>query len=72
MEPSIALARTTNDHLSHAASERLFKLMIMDFTAVLLGYNLPRDDARQAASKATESVREHFVATGATPRRVRL
>jgi len=72
MEPTIALPRTMNDRLPQAAAERLFKLMAMDFAAVLLGYNLPRDDARQVASKATDSVREHFIATGAALRKVRL
>ena len=72
MEPAIALPRTTNDRLPQAVAERLFRLMTMDFAAVLLSYNLPRDDARQVASRATDSVREHFMTTGATLRKVRL
>lgn len=31
-----------------------------DFTAILLGYNLPRNDARRIAQEAVEPVREYF------------
>jgi hypothetical protein len=60
------------DSLSCASSDNLLKMMMFDFTAVLLAYNLPRDEARQVASQVIESVREHCVHTGTVLRRARL
>jgi hypothetical protein len=69
---SIHQVQALSDRPSSAISNHLFSMMILDFTALLLGYNLPRDDARQVASEVVESVREHFVNTGRILRRARL
>ena len=61
MELSTHLA----DCQSRAANGRLFRMMVLDFTAILLGYNLPRDNARLVASRIAEQVRGHFASTGA-------
>jgi len=50
----------------------VLKMVMLDFTAILLGYNLPREDARRVAAKALEPVREHFATSGAVLRRQRL
>jgi hypothetical protein len=50
----------------------VLKMVMLDFTAILLGYNLPREEARQVAAKAVEPVREHFANSGAVLRRQRL
>ena len=61
---TIQLTQETNTHL--------FRMMMLDFTAILLGYNLPRDEARQVASAAVDVVRDHVMSTGTTLRRTRL
>jgi len=51
---------------------RLFSLMFLDFTSILLSYNLPREEARSVALRAIEPVREHFEKSGIVLRRSRL
>jgi len=43
-----------------ARNQRLLTLLMLDFTAILVGYNLPPKDARLVASRAVEPVRDHF------------
>ncbi len=50
--------------VSHLADANLLKRLTLDFTAILIGYNLPREDARRVAALAVEPVREHFASSG--------
>lgn len=59
MEPMIL------SNVSHAA---LLKRLTLDFAAILIGYNLPREDARRVAAQAVETVEVHFAASGAVLR----
>jgi hypothetical protein len=54
--------------ISHNADSNLLKRLTLDFTAILIGYNIPREDARRVAAQAIEPVREHFVTTGSVLR----
>ena len=54
--------------IPHNADANLLKRLTLDFTAILIGYNVPREDARRVAAQAVEPVREHFAADGATLR----
>ena len=49
----------------------LLKMMTLDFTAILVGYNIERHDARRVAAAAMEPVREHFASSGDVLRRKR-
>jgi hypothetical protein len=42
----------------------LLERLTRDFTAILVGYNLSREDARRVAAEAVKSVREEFVSRG--------
>jgi hypothetical protein len=53
---------------SQIAAANLLRRLTLDFTAILIGYNIPRQDARKVAAQAIEPVREHFAATGCTLR----
>ncbi len=55
-----------------AAEDRLLKMLTLDFTAILVGYNLARDDARRVAAQAVKPVVEHFANSGSVLRRKRL
>jgi hypothetical protein len=44
----------------HLADANLLKMLALDFTAILIGYNIPREDARRVADQAIEPVRQHF------------
>ena len=57
---------------SRASADYLLKMMTLDFTAILIGYNLARDDARRVAAQAVEPVREHFANSDAVLRRKKL
>jgi hypothetical protein len=54
--------------VAHFADANLIKRLTLDFTAILIGYNIPREDARRVAAQAIEPVREHFAASGGTLR----
>jgi hypothetical protein len=54
--------------VSHGADASLMKRLTLDFTAILIGYNIPREEARRVAAQAIEPVREHFAASGAVLR----
>jgi len=56
----------------HAADENLLKRLALDFTAILIGYNIPREDARRVAAQAVQPVREHFATTGSVLRLTRM
>lgn len=71
MAHSTPQALGMGDSPSRTINDNLLRMMMFDFTAVLLGYNLPRDEARQVASEVIESVRQHYLHTGTTLRRVR-
>jgi len=52
----------------HVADASLLKRLTLDFTAILIGYNIPREDARRVAAQAIQPVREHFASTGSVLR----
>ena len=54
------------------ARNRLFSRLCADFTAILIGYNLPREDARRVAAQAVEPVQEYFSNGGTILRVLRL
>ncbi len=54
--------------VAHFADANLMKRLTLDFTAILIGYNIPREDARRVAAQAIEPVREHFAASGSVLR----
>jgi hypothetical protein len=54
--------------LAQLADANLLRMLALDFTAILIGYNIPREDARRVAAQAIEPVREHFAASGAVLR----
>jgi hypothetical protein len=58
--------------VSHPTDANLIKRLTLDFTAILIGYNIPREDARRVAAQAIEPVREHFAASGAVLRLSRI
>ena len=57
---------------THATEENLLKRLALDFTAILIGYNIPREDARRVAAQAVQPVREHFATTGSVLRLTRM
>ncbi|HEY5176895.1 MAG TPA: hypothetical protein VII95_15160 [Terriglobales bacterium] len=44
-------------------------MLTLDFTTILIGYNIPREDARRVAAQAVEPVLEHFSVSGTVLRR---
>lgn len=58
--------------VAHDGDANLLKRLTLDFTAILIGYNIPREDARRVAAQAVEPVREHFAATGSVLRLTRV
>lgn len=40
--------------------DRLTHTIMLDFTAILIGYGFGRDEARQIATKAVEVTKEHL------------
>lgn len=58
--------------LPRVADANLLKRLTLDFTAILIGYNLPREEARRVAAQAIEPVREHFAVTGSILRLTRI
>jgi hypothetical protein len=46
----------------------LLRQLALDFTAILIGYNIPREEARKVAAQAIVPVREHFAASGSVLR----
>jgi hypothetical protein len=54
------------------ARNRLFSRLCADFTAVLIGYNLPREDARKVAEQAVEPVQRYLSTSGTIFRVARL
>jgi hypothetical protein len=58
--------------VSHGADDSLFRRLTLDFTAILIGYNIPREDARRVATQAIQPVREHFAVTGSVLRVTRV
>ena len=38
------------------ANAKLLKMLTLDFTTILIGYNIPREDARRVAAQAVEPV----------------
>ncbi len=59
---------TATASLSHASDSELLTRLSRDFTAILIGYNIPREDARRVAAQAVEPVRQHLVMTGSVLR----
>jgi hypothetical protein len=57
---------------THAGDATLLRRLTLDFTAILIGYNIPREDARRVAAQAVEPVREHFAVTGSVLRLSRI
>ncbi len=58
--------------IPHVADAHLLKRLTLDFTAILIGYNIPREDARRVAAQAIEPVREHFAVSGSVLRLTRI
>ncbi|MGC2108404.1 MAG: hypothetical protein WA655_02740 [Candidatus Korobacteraceae bacterium] len=56
----------------YIADANLLKRLTLDFTAILIGYNVPREDARRVAAQAIQPVRDHLAATGSVLRVVRI
>ncbi len=56
----------------HVGDAALLKRLTLDFAAILIGYNIPREDARRVASQAVEIVRLHYASSGAVLRLTRL
>jgi hypothetical protein len=56
----------------HVGAAALMKRLTLDFAAILIGYNIPREDARRVAAQAVETVRAHYAASGAVLRLTRL
>jgi hypothetical protein len=56
----------------HVGTAALMKRLTLDFAAILIGYNIPREDARRVAAKAVETVRVYYAASGAVLRLTRL
>jgi len=54
------------------ADANLLKRLTLDFTAILIGYNVPREDARRVAAQAIQPVRDHLAATGSVLRLTRM
>jgi|BarGraIncu00222A_1022003.scaffolds.fasta_scaffold204339_1 hypothetical protein len=54
------------------ARNRLLSRLCADFTAILIGYNLPREDARRVAAQAVEPVQQYFSNSGTIFRVLRL
>jgi hypothetical protein len=52
--------------------ERITHTMMLDFTAILIGYGFEREEAREIAAKAVQVAREHAEATPGVLRRSRL
>jgi hypothetical protein len=55
-----------------AGRSRLFGRIIADFTAILVGYNLPREDARRVAQQAVEPVQQYLSTSDTVLRVLRL
>ncbi len=56
----------------HVADGNLLRMLALDFTAILIGYNIPREDARRVAEQAIGPVREHFAISGSVLRLTRV
>ncbi len=56
----------------HVADANLLRMLALDFTAILIGYNIPREDARRVAEQAIGPVREHFAISGSVLRLTRV
>ena len=48
--------------------ERITHTMMLDFTAILIGYGFEREEAREIATKAVQVAKQHAEATGALRR----
>ncbi len=55
----------------HLADANLLNMLALDFAAILIGYNISREDARKVAVQALQPVREHCATSGAVLRLVR-
>jgi hypothetical protein len=51
--------------------DRITHTMMLDFTAILIGYGFEREEAREIAVKAVQVAREHAAATPGVLRRNR-
>lgn len=51
--------------------DRLTHSMMLDFTAILIGYGLPRDEARIIAAKAVQAAKQHLEANPSVLRKQR-
>jgi hypothetical protein len=51
--------------------ERITHTMMLDFTAILIGYGFEREEAREIAAKAVQVAREHVEANPGVLRRNR-
>ncbi len=71
-DPISIVNRVQQTPLQQTTTHNLFNMMMLDFTAILVGYNLPRKEAKRLASKAVNPVREYFATTDAVLRRARL
>ena len=58
--------------VAYLADANLLKRLTLDFTAILIGYNVPREDARRVAAQAIQPVRDHLAATGSVLRLTRI
>lgn len=56
----------------HVTDANLLRMLALDFTAILIGYNIPREDARRVAEQAIGPVREHFAVSGSVLRLTRV
>jgi hypothetical protein len=43
----------------HEGQERITHTMMLDFTAILIGYGFEREEAREIAAKAVQVAKEH-------------
>ena len=64
----------TRDELltGYPMNSRLIRRLCADFTAILIGYNVPREDAKKVAEQAVEPVRQYFSTSGSMFRLLRL
>jgi hypothetical protein len=51
--------------------ERIIHTMMLDFTAILIGYGFPREEAREIAAKAVQFAKDHAEAAPGVLRRNR-
>jgi hypothetical protein len=59
-------------HARPVLNGNLLRMLTEDFTAILVGYNLSREEARSVAAQALEPVQRHFQASGTPLRLLRL